>query len=212
MEKSTITKLNNALDGFVKMFDELSIEERTDFIHLNSFLDSIYSEGWDDSHSFYCGSEEEGADEETEIISEQKYDCSKCVISDWCEKRDVKPLVIGGECMKYWERKTNKVRGIDWYNMNPDERKNHPVWKEMKPSERLAAISIESSPDRSFITRYKLLNSIIETAEAKYPDLSELGYFLGYEQGITTALRYFSNSVIMEVLKRILDGYRDKED
>lgn len=208
MDENKRTELNNALDNFIKIFGELTVEESIDFIHLNPFLNAIYAQGRDDSYSFYYDSEEE----EAEITNEQKYDCSKCIISDWCEKQDVKPLVIGGECMKYWERKTNKVRGIDWYNMDPEERKNHPLWKEMKPSERLAAISIGSGPDHSFVTKYKLMDSIIETAAAKYPDLSKLGYFLGYEQGITTVLRYFSDSVNMEVLKRILDGYQNKED
>lgn len=47
MDENKRTELNNALDDFIKIFGELTVEESMDFIHLNPFLDAIYSKGWD---------------------------------------------------------------------------------------------------------------------------------------------------------------------
>lgn len=52
-------ELRLLLDDFLKKFSKLSMEEQMDFIHETTFLDSIYSMGWDDSYHFYYGIDEE---------------------------------------------------------------------------------------------------------------------------------------------------------
>lgn len=151
-------------------------------------------------------------DEPIEVTVTETHDCSKCVISDCCEHRDRKPLVINGKCTKYWERKYPKVRGIYWHDMDVDERVNHPIWKEMSPSERLAAIALESRPDHSVIKEFRLIDDITNAISEKYPSITKLKYTIGYEQGMQAVINYLDDTTKMEILKRIKESYEKTDD
>lgn len=148
---------------------------------------------------------------ENKVSTTEGYDCSKCVISDSCEKREKKPIVINGKCMGYWERKTHKVRGIDWYNMTPEERTNHPVWKEMSSSEKLLAISVDSRHGyRSVFKKHGLYDDIRDTIETKHKSLNELSFSWGHRQGMMDVLGYLDEDIAIEILERIKESYEKR--
>lgn len=53
LDKEEITKLNNALDSFILMFDSLDKVKQLEFIDLNPFLHSIYEIGKKDGVAEY---------------------------------------------------------------------------------------------------------------------------------------------------------------